>query len=264
MPKFKPESDAFRLSEAMRFLCNLLSNLDERIGDDGVAASATAVRGQVRLVEAARRGLVRSPDGTAAVRRQMRLVEIACRRLDRNRARARTPDGRSRSSRTSAIGPSWTARTGSTCSWRSRNSRTDATNGRTSPPRNGSACSSTDRSSQTDATSGRRCRKRKTQSPAGAGTRCGTHSPASSSNTPPTSFTRTNGPASCAAIPTWRPVSPGGMKSARNSGTPCSDRNPSSRTSARGSRKPCEVRRVGGIVNVVKGPGRRAMLNAEC
>lgn len=36
MPKFKPESDAFRLSEAMRFLCNLLSNLDERIGDSDV------------------------------------------------------------------------------------------------------------------------------------------------------------------------------------------------------------------------------------
>lgn len=43
MPKFKPESDAFRLSEAMRFLCNLLSNLDERIGDDDVFAAPASL-----------------------------------------------------------------------------------------------------------------------------------------------------------------------------------------------------------------------------
>lgn len=43
MPKFKPESDSFRLSEAMRFLCNLLSNLDERIGDYVVFAAPASL-----------------------------------------------------------------------------------------------------------------------------------------------------------------------------------------------------------------------------
>ena len=39
MAKFKPEKDAFRMSEAMRFLCNLLANNDKHIGDDDVFAA---------------------------------------------------------------------------------------------------------------------------------------------------------------------------------------------------------------------------------
>ena len=38
MAKFKPENDTFRLAESMRFLRNLLSNLDDRIGDSDVFA----------------------------------------------------------------------------------------------------------------------------------------------------------------------------------------------------------------------------------
>ena len=39
MARFKPENDAFRMSEAMRFLCNLLSNNDKRVDDDDVFAA---------------------------------------------------------------------------------------------------------------------------------------------------------------------------------------------------------------------------------
>ena len=39
MARFKPENDAFRMSEAMRFLCNLLANNDKHVDDDDVFAA---------------------------------------------------------------------------------------------------------------------------------------------------------------------------------------------------------------------------------
>ena len=43
MAKFKPENDAFRLKEAMRFLNNLLANFDERIDDSDVFAAPAMI-----------------------------------------------------------------------------------------------------------------------------------------------------------------------------------------------------------------------------
>ena len=39
MARFKPENDAFRMSEAMRFLCNLLANNNKHVDDDDVFAA---------------------------------------------------------------------------------------------------------------------------------------------------------------------------------------------------------------------------------
>ncbi len=50
MAKFKPENDTYRLKEAMRFLCNLLANFDDYIGDNDVFAAPAllATRGEIR------------------------------------------------------------------------------------------------------------------------------------------------------------------------------------------------------------------------
>ena len=49
MPKFKPENDAFRLTEAMRFFRNLLANCDEHIGDDDVFAAPAMLTTRVEI-----------------------------------------------------------------------------------------------------------------------------------------------------------------------------------------------------------------------
>ena len=49
MPKFKPENDAFRLTEAMRFIRNLLANCDEHIGDDDVFATPAMLTTRIEI-----------------------------------------------------------------------------------------------------------------------------------------------------------------------------------------------------------------------